>query len=279
MINRMIEIGVATADLKRTGDQLSQILGAQPGPVINGSEFGMRAQMFRVGNIEFELMEPVTRESLIAAFLETRGEGLHHLAFQVENIEQTIVWMKQRGLKMIHEKPISIEGFKAAFVHPVSLGGVLVELIEGEPMWVDHSFLPEELRRTEPVKGVGAEGLLEVGILLPESTTAEEVYSKVFPSRAVSVRSLSGAKAYRAGNVSLHLIESGNQDVFLSLLPSSGEPGLKYVILQVTDLEAAIFYLNENRISFDKCTDAGSRFLFVYPKDLSGLPVFLTHET
>ena len=180
MIKRIIEIGVAVPDLKKTGDQLSRILGAQGGSIISGKEFDMRAQMFRVGNIEFELMEPVNQDSIIARFLKTRGEGLHHIALQVEDINETIEWMIRNSVRLINERPVLVDGFKAAFVHPASFGGVLLELIEGNPIWVDNQELPIEFQHSDPSGGLGVEGLLSEAILVEDLECMISVCSKVF---------------------------------------------------------------------------------------------------
>ena len=86
MIKRITEIGVVVKSLTGSGDRLHEILGARGGTVLKAQEYGMVAQMFRIGNIEFELMEPANQDGLIAQFLEKRGEGLHHIAFEVEDI-------------------------------------------------------------------------------------------------------------------------------------------------------------------------------------------------
>lgn len=83
------------------------------------------------GETKVELLEPLGSESTIAKFLETRGEGIHHLAVRVKNIDAVLEEFKKKGVTLIDEKPkMGAEGKKIAFVHPKSTKGVLLELCE-----------------------------------------------------------------------------------------------------------------------------------------------------
>ncbi|MBE9486354.1 MAG: VOC family protein, partial [Chloroflexi bacterium] len=108
MIKRITEIGVAVKDLTSAGNKFHEILGAQGGIVLNSPEYDMAVQMFRTGNIEFELMQPASPQNIIAQFLKKRGEGLHHIAFEVENIAESITWMKENNVKIINERPVIV---------------------------------------------------------------------------------------------------------------------------------------------------------------------------
>jgi methylmalonyl-CoA/ethylmalonyl-CoA epimerase len=91
----------------------------------------VRAGFFRVGDVRLELLEPTDPASTVAAFLEKRGEGLHHVAFTVEAIEDRIAELKQSGLRMIDDAPRpGAHHTRIAFVHPKSSFGVLTELCE-----------------------------------------------------------------------------------------------------------------------------------------------------
>ncbi len=82
------------------------------------------------GQTKIELLEPLSSESTIAKFLESRGQGIHHFAVQVEDIDQTLAQLKQQGVALIDETPQNgAEGKKIAFVHPKSTQGVLLELV------------------------------------------------------------------------------------------------------------------------------------------------------
>ena len=83
------------------------------------------------GKTQIELLEPLDSNSAIAKFLETRGEGIHHFAVEVDNIDVALAEMKKEGVSLIDEQPqMGAEGKRIAFVHPKSTKGVLMELVE-----------------------------------------------------------------------------------------------------------------------------------------------------
>jgi methylmalonyl-CoA/ethylmalonyl-CoA epimerase len=91
----------------------------------------VRVGFFRIGDVRLELLEPTDPTSTVAAFLEKRGEGLHHVAFTVGGIEALIAELKQAGVRMIDEAPRpGAHHTRIAFVHPKSSFGVLTELCE-----------------------------------------------------------------------------------------------------------------------------------------------------
>jgi methylmalonyl-CoA/ethylmalonyl-CoA epimerase len=91
----------------------------------------VRVGFFRVGDVRLELLEPTDPTSTVAAFLDKRGEGLHHVAFAVEGIEDRIAELKRSGVRMIDEVPRpGAHHTRIAFVHPKSSFGVLTELCE-----------------------------------------------------------------------------------------------------------------------------------------------------
>jgi methylmalonyl-CoA/ethylmalonyl-CoA epimerase len=94
----------------------------------------VRVAFFRAGNVRIELLEPTEPESTVAKFIEKRGEGLHHLAYTVEDLQTRIDELKQSGLKMIDDQPrTGAHHMQIAFVHPKSSFGVLTELCEPSP--------------------------------------------------------------------------------------------------------------------------------------------------
>ena len=83
-----------------------------------------------VGDSEIELVEPTKHESGLAKYLEKRGEGMHHLCIEVEDIVGVLAGLKEKGVRLINEEPVDLPGRRMAFVHPKSANGVLVELYE-----------------------------------------------------------------------------------------------------------------------------------------------------
>jgi len=94
----------------------------------------VRLAMVPVGESRLELLEPTSDDSPIARFLAKRGEGLHHIALQVDNLEATVEKLKRDGVRLINDQiQVGAGGHLYVFVHPSSAGGVLLELCEDPP--------------------------------------------------------------------------------------------------------------------------------------------------
>lgn len=83
-----------------------------------------------IGDGEVELVEPTNPESGLARYLEKRGEGMHHLCIEVEDIEEALKNLVEKGVRLIDQEPKELPGRKMAFIHPQAANGVLVELYE-----------------------------------------------------------------------------------------------------------------------------------------------------
>jgi methylmalonyl-CoA/ethylmalonyl-CoA epimerase len=124
-----IGIAVRSIDAQRTFYE--GVLGAAFEGVEVVEDQKVRVGFFRVGDVRFELLEPTEPSSTVAAFLEKRGEGLHHIALTVEDLPTRIAELKQSGVRMIDEVPRpGAHHMRIAFLHPKSAFGVLTELCE-----------------------------------------------------------------------------------------------------------------------------------------------------
>ena len=83
-----------------------------------------------LGESEIELVQPTTTDSGLVNFLEKRGEGMHHICIEVEDIDATLAELKSKGVRLINDVPEELPGRKMAFVHPKAANGVLVELYQ-----------------------------------------------------------------------------------------------------------------------------------------------------
>jgi len=83
-----------------------------------------------IGEGEVELVEPTNPETGLAKYLEKRGEGMHHLCLQVDDIESMLKMLKEKGVRLISEEPVDLPGRRMAFIHPKAANGVLLELYE-----------------------------------------------------------------------------------------------------------------------------------------------------
>lgn len=124
-------IGIAVKNLDEAISIYRDILGFKLEGVHTINENKVKVAFFSTGNkAKIELLEPLGSESPIAKFLESRGEGIHHIAVRVGNIEAALTKLKSNNVTLIDEKPrIGAEGSKIAFVHPKSTRGVLLELV------------------------------------------------------------------------------------------------------------------------------------------------------
>lgn len=87
--------------------------------------------MLPIGNTHLQLLQPTDPESTVAKFIEKRGQGLHHIAIRVEDIESTLAHLKREGAELLDEAPrIGGGGHRVAFVHPKTTNGILIELVE-----------------------------------------------------------------------------------------------------------------------------------------------------
>jgi methylmalonyl-CoA/ethylmalonyl-CoA epimerase len=130
-------IGIAVRSIDAQRPFYEGTLGA----VFEGAEVvpdqKVRVAFFRIGDVRLELLEPTESSGTVAAFLEKRGEGLHHVAFTVANLEERIAELKRAGVRMIDETPRpGAHHMRIAFLHPKSTFGVLTELCEP----ADHTY-------------------------------------------------------------------------------------------------------------------------------------------
>jgi methylmalonyl-CoA/ethylmalonyl-CoA epimerase len=128
-------VGIAVRSIEAQRAFYEGALGAVFEGMEEVADQKVRVGFFRVGDVRLELLEPTDPTSTVTAFLEKRGEGLHHLAFTVEKIEDRIAELKSGGLRMIDEQPrAGAHHMQIAFVHPKSTFGVLTELCEPAPL-------------------------------------------------------------------------------------------------------------------------------------------------
>ncbi len=137
MLNRIYHLGYAVEDIEAASRFYRDNFGAEPGEPEVVEDQGIMATMFRVGESTIELVQPTRPDSPVGKFLARRGEGFHHVAFQVEDLRGALAELKENGVELIDEEPRwGAGGTRMAFVHPKSAFGVLTELVElpeGEP--------------------------------------------------------------------------------------------------------------------------------------------------
>ena len=129
MIKRINHIGIAVKSIEEQSPYYRDLLGFDyEGEEIVESQ-GVKVAFFRVSDVRIELLEPLNDESPVAKFIEKKGEGIHHIAFETDDLEKRIDFYANNGIKMIDLKPRKgAHNMDIAFLHPKSTGGVLTEL-------------------------------------------------------------------------------------------------------------------------------------------------------
>jgi methylmalonyl-CoA epimerase len=126
-------LGIATREIKEALKFWQDALGLENVHTEEVAEQKVRVAMLPLGETRIELLEPTSEDSPISKFLEKRGSGIHHIAVEVENIEESLAKLKSQGIRLIDETPkIGAGGCLIAFVHPSSTNGVLLELVQNK---------------------------------------------------------------------------------------------------------------------------------------------------
>lgn len=133
IIKGIDHIAIAVKDLQTALAVYEGALGLACTQVEEIPEQGVKVAFLPVGETEIELLEPMTPDASVARFLEKRGEGVHHICLEVDDIEVAIQELRARGLSLIHETPQRGAHGRIAFVHPKGTHGVLIELLERTP--------------------------------------------------------------------------------------------------------------------------------------------------
>lgn len=130
-MKKLEHIGIAVSNLEESNRLFERLLGVPHYKIEEVPSEGVRTSFFKVGDLKIELLEATKPDSPIAKFIEKRGEGVHHLAFAVENIQQEMTSKKDDDFKLLSDTPKEGADNKLiAFLHPKSTNGVLVELCQ-----------------------------------------------------------------------------------------------------------------------------------------------------
>lgn len=131
-ISHIEHLGIAVKSLDEAIPYYENILGMKCYSIEEVADQKVKTAFFKVGQTKLELLEPTSDESPIAKFIEKRGEGIHHLAFAVEDgVANALAEMEGKGVRLINKAPRKgAEGLNIAFIHPKSTHGVLTEFCE-----------------------------------------------------------------------------------------------------------------------------------------------------
>lgn len=130
-MNKIEHIGIAVKNIETSNTLFSKLFGESQYKIEAVESEGVKTSFFKIGNNKIELLEATNENSAIAKFIEKKGEGVHHIAFDVSDIEAEIKRLKKEGFIVLNEKPKKGADNKlVVFLHPRSTNGVLVELCQ-----------------------------------------------------------------------------------------------------------------------------------------------------
>ena len=131
ILKKVDHIGIAVKNLDETIPYYTETLGLNLLKIEEVASESVRVAFVDAGNVKLELLEPISEQSAIHSFIEKKGEGIHHIAFGVEGIEQRMNELRTKGIRILNEQPkIGAGGAQVAFIHPKSSHGVLYELCD-----------------------------------------------------------------------------------------------------------------------------------------------------
>ena len=131
MINKIEHIGIAVKDLETSNLLFEKLLGTAPYKSEEVQSEGVLTSFFKSGPNKIELLAATNPDSPIARFLEKKGEGIHHIAFDVSDIEAETVRLQKEGFVVLNDQPkLGADNKRIVFLHPKSTNGVLIELCE-----------------------------------------------------------------------------------------------------------------------------------------------------
>lgn len=131
MMKKIEHIGIAVKDISASNELFSKLFGEPHYKVEAVESEGVKTSFFKIGENKIELLEATKEDSPIAKFIERKGEGIHHIAFDVENIEEEIIRLKKEGFIVLNDTPKKGADNKlVAFLHPKTTNGVLIELCQ-----------------------------------------------------------------------------------------------------------------------------------------------------
>jgi len=130
-MSRLEHVAVATRSIDKAAAFYTRFLDLSPETVETFPDEQLRMAILRAGEVRIELMEPTSKSSTISRFLETRGEGLHHISFRSPRFDELITLLREEGVRLVYgEERRSVRGYRYNFIHPESTGGVLIEVTD-----------------------------------------------------------------------------------------------------------------------------------------------------
>jgi methylmalonyl-CoA/ethylmalonyl-CoA epimerase len=131
MINKISHLGIAVKDLKTASEMYKKLLNSEPSETEYVAEQKVNVVKFKIGESTIELLEGTSEDSPITKYIEKRGEGIHHVAYETDDIKADLARLNDSGFELINKEPrTGSDNMLIAFVKPKSVGGVLTEICQ-----------------------------------------------------------------------------------------------------------------------------------------------------
>jgi len=130
MIKKVDHVAIAVKDLDEAIKTYENLLGIKPSHIEEVPDQGIKAALLVIGDMEIELIQPIKSDTGVAKFLESKGEGIHHICFEVDDVDKDLESLAGRGVQLIDKQGRKGLAGKIGFVHPKSTKGVLIELAQ-----------------------------------------------------------------------------------------------------------------------------------------------------
>jgi len=130
-LNKIDHIGIAVKEIDVVAKFYEDILGCRVSEVMDVPDRKLKIAFTEISGVKLEFLMPQDEEGVVAKFIEKRGEGIHHICFEVEDVEKATGELKHKGVELVEDKPrLGVEGKRIIFLKPKSTHGILVELKE-----------------------------------------------------------------------------------------------------------------------------------------------------
>jgi methylmalonyl-CoA epimerase len=129
MITRVDHIGIAVHSIQEAREPYEAI-GLTVTRIMDVANRPLKVAFLPIGDTEVELLEPTSADSDMARYLEERGEGIHHICFEVDDVDAAVAAAKAKGMRLLDEEPRQGAAGRIAFLHPSSMHGVRIEFVE-----------------------------------------------------------------------------------------------------------------------------------------------------
>ena len=238
MIKKIHHIGIVVRDLNEAYGFYRDALGLTVAKEAEVPDQGIRACLMPVGNSEIELLQPITEGTGVARFLETRGEGMHHLCFETDNIDTELDRLKGMDTPLIDQQARSGLAGQIAFLHPKCTHKTLVEL--ATPPAADDAH-------HAAVGAAGAKDLNYVTLAVPDIDAASTDYQRLFGLARGPIHELKEAGGrgtmLPVGSAHIELLQATTPDGHVGQIIAEADEGMLMLTLEVQDIEKTVQHL------------------------------------